>query len=442
MREERAACEAHRDAAPPVLRLDNVTKAFAGVEAVRGVSLDIRPGEYFSLLGDSGCGKTTLLRLVAGLTAPDTGRIYLDGHDVTDAPAHRRPVNMVFQSYALFPHFTVFDNVAFGLRQEAVPRAEVAKRVAAMLAQVELGDLARRKPHQLSGGQQQRVALARALVKQPRLVLLDEPMAALDRNLRERTQAELAAVQERVGITFVMVTHDQHEAMNVSSRIGVMRDGALAQVGTPHQIYESPANRYVAAFVGAANLYPARVEARKPSYLLIDVPALACLVRTTSGAAPGSNGTARRSRTARRPGMRTSPPATDLVPGRPADGSVHAPPTRGAERFEKVAHAPGSAQSGTARADAAGSPCWIAVRPEKITVRRAPSDDADTNTAQARVERIVYLGGRWACSMRTPTGAEIRALLPATLDDDERPCAPGEKVWACWHETAPVVLES
>ncbi len=423
MREERPAGEVP-GAEPPVLRLDNVTKAFAGVEAVRGVSLDIRRGEYFSLLGDSGCGKTTLLRLVAGLTAPDAGRIFLDGRDVTDVPPHRRPVNMVFQSYALFPHFTVFDNVAFGLRQEAVPRAEVEKRVTAMLAQVELGTLARRKPHQLSGGQQQRVALARALVKQPLLLLLDEPMAALDRNLRERTQAELAAVQERVGITFVMVTHDQDEAMHVSSRIGVMREGALAQVGTPHQIYESPANRYVAAFVGAANLYPARVEAWMPAHLLIDVPALACRIRTTSGATPRSNGTAGQSRTAGRPGVRTSPPATELVPGRQADGAVHAS---------------GSAQSGNA--GAAGSPCWIAVRPEKITVRRAPTDDADTNAAQARVERIAYLGGRWACSMRTPAGAEIRALLP-TGPDDDRPCAPGERVWACWHETAPVVLES
>jgi len=238
----------------PFVRIEGVTRRFGAFTAVSDVSLDIHEGEFFSLLGGSGCGKSTLLRMLAGLDRPTSGRIWIDGMDMTDTPPYRRPVNMMFQSYALFPHLNVFNNVAFGLRQQRTPRAELRARVGEALELVELADFARRRPDQLSGGQRQRVALARALVKRPKLLLLDEPLAALDKKLRERTQLELAQIQHQIGITFVLVTHDQDEAMNLSTRIGVMRDGALEQVGPPREIYECPANRFVAEFVGSVNL--------------------------------------------------------------------------------------------------------------------------------------------------------------------------------------------
>ena len=240
--------------ATPFLRIDGVSKQFGDFVAVDDVSLDIYEREFFSLLGGSGCGKTTLLRMLSGLEVPSAGRIFIDGQDMTRTPPYARPVNMMFQSYALFPHMNVFNNVAFGLRQDGVAKAEVRERVEEILALVELSRFATRRPDQLSGGQRQRVALARALVKRPKLLLLDEPLAALDKKLRERTQLELARIQERVGITFVLVTHDQEEAMNLSSRIAVMREGRFEQVGTPREIYEAPANRFVAEFIGSVNL--------------------------------------------------------------------------------------------------------------------------------------------------------------------------------------------
>jgi putrescine transport system ATP-binding protein len=240
----------------PIVRIEGVTKRFGAITAVDKVDLVIERGELFALLGSSGCGKTTLLRLLAGFETPDAGRLIIDGQDMTGVPPHRRPINMMFQSYALFPHMNVADNVGYGLRREGLPKAEIATRVAAVLEQVRLLDYAARRPAQLSGGQRQRVALARALVKRPKLLLLDEPLAALDRKLREGTRFELVRLQEELGLTFVMVTHDQEEAMSMANRLAVMDLGRIAQVGTPHEVYERPRSRFVADFIGIANILP------------------------------------------------------------------------------------------------------------------------------------------------------------------------------------------
>jgi putrescine transport system ATP-binding protein len=242
-----------------LLRLEVVSKRFGEFLAVNQLSLEVYQGEFFALLGPSGCGKTTLLRLIAGFEQPSTGRILLDGVDLTPVPPHRRPVNMMFQSYALFPHLTVEGNVAFGLKQEGLSNNEIATRVADMLALVKLESFGRRKPRELSGGQRQRVALARSLVKRPRVLLLDEPMAALDKKLRGETQFELMDLQRRLGLTFIIVTHDQSEAMTVADRIAVMDRGRLIQVAPPAEIYERPNSRWVADFIGSVNLFEGRV---------------------------------------------------------------------------------------------------------------------------------------------------------------------------------------
>ncbi len=246
--------------AEPYLRIRGLTRRFGEITAVAGIDLDIYRGELFALLGGSGSGKSTLLRMLAGFEMPDAGSIVLDGQDLVPVPPYERPVNMMFQSYALFPHMTVAENIGYGLRQEGVQRAEIAARVAEMLDLVKLAGLERRRPHALSGGQRQRVALARSLVKRPKLLLLDEPLGALDKSLREATQFELVAIQEQTGTTFIMVTHDQEEAMTMATRIAVMTDGRLAQVGTPAEVYEYPASRFVAGFLGTANIFEGIVK--------------------------------------------------------------------------------------------------------------------------------------------------------------------------------------
>lgn len=244
-----------------LLQVRGLRKEFGGIVAVDDVDLDVRHGEIFALLGGSGCGKSTLLRMLAGLEDPTAGSVVLHGEDITAIPAHRRPVNLMFQSYALFPHMTVFDNVAFGLKQEGRKADEIDNRVGELLDLVHLSDLAARKPHQLSGGQQQRVALARSLAKSPRLLLLDEPMAALDKKLRVQMQLEIVDIIEEVGVTCVMVTHDQEEAMTMAGRIAIMDGGSIMQVGAPAEVYEYPASRFSAGFLGSVNLFDGEVTA-------------------------------------------------------------------------------------------------------------------------------------------------------------------------------------
>ena len=247
-------------AAKPFIQIENVSKDFDGFMAVRNVNLDIYKGELFSILGGSGCGKTTLLRMLAGFERPTSGRILIDGVDMTEVPPYERPVNMMFQSYAIFPHLSVENNVAYGLKKEGMPKSEIHTRVADMLELVQMTEFARRKPSQLSGGQRQRIALARALVKRPKVLLLDEPLAALDKKLREHTQFELMDIQDQTGVTFIIVTHDQEEAMTLSTRIVVMHEGRFIQCGTPKEIYEYPVSRYVADFFGTINLFEGTVS--------------------------------------------------------------------------------------------------------------------------------------------------------------------------------------
>ena len=252
------------------LKIENVVKDFGGYKAVNNVNLDIAKGEIFALLGSSGCGKTTLLRMLGGFETPTSGRILLNGQDLAHMPPYDCPINMMFQSYALFPHLTVWENIAFGLRREGMAKDKIVERVEAMLKLVQLGKFAKRKPHQLSGGQQQRVALARSLAKKPHLLLLDEPLGALDKKLREETQIELANIVHDVGVTCVMVTHDQEEAMMMASRIAVMSEGRFLQVGAPAEIYETPASRFVADFIGNVNLMDGTLAEDEADHVVVD----------------------------------------------------------------------------------------------------------------------------------------------------------------------------
>ncbi|HAK7505461.1 TPA: putrescine ABC transporter ATP-binding subunit PotG [Salmonella enterica] len=259
-----------RKALTPLLEIRNLTKSFDGQHAVDDVSLTIYKGEIFALLGASGCGKSTLLRMLAGFEPPSSGQIMLDGVDLAHVPPYQRPINMMFQSYALFPHMTVEQNIAFGLKQDKLPKAEITSRVNEMLGLVHMQEFAKRKPHQLSGGQRQRVALARSLAKRPKLLLLDEPMGALDKKLRDRMQLEVVDILERVGVTCVMVTHDQEEAMTMAGRIAIMNRGKFVQIGEPEEIYEHPTTRYSAEFIGSVNVFEGLLKAREEDGLVID----------------------------------------------------------------------------------------------------------------------------------------------------------------------------
>jgi len=359
------------------VRIAHLTKRFGDFVAVDDVSLDIRRGEVFCLLGGSGSGKTTLLRMLAGFETPSSGTIEIDGADMSRIPPYERPVNMMFQSYALFPHMSVAKNVAFGLEQEGLTRDEVKRKVGEILDIVKMGGLGGRKPHQLSGGQRQRVALARALVKRPKLLLLDEPLAALDKKLREHTQFELINIQQRLGVTFIVVTHDQEEAMTLGSRLGVMNHGRIVQVGSPTDIYESPANRFVADFIGSVNLFEGQVSQEGPEG-----------VRITCGEL---GGTVRAER------------AVVCAPGAIVWTAI---------RPEKIS----------------------------ISRRQPAAATAGENLVRGTVREIAYMGDLSIYLVQIESGKMLRVTLPNTTRGGERPLAREEKVWLSWHGSSPVVL--
>ena len=371
-----------------ILSIAGATRRFGDVVAVDAVDLTVRRGELFSLLGESGCGKSTLLRMVAGLEIPDGGRVVIDGQDMTRVPPYERPVNMVFQSYALFPHMTVAENVAYGLRQGGMARSARDERVAEVLSLVDLSGLEQRRPDQLSGGQRQRVALARGLAKRPKILLLDEPLGALDRKLRERTQLELINLQERIGTTFILVTHDQEEAMTMSDRIAVMRAGRIHQIGPPREVYEYPRSRFVADFIGAANLLAGEVIARETG------------TKTETG-------------TVR---VRLAATGTEI------SVASDAPLSR-------------------------GDAVTVMVRPEKIQAVAGPGLGTDPGTDSSNelsgiVRDIAYLGDLSVYHVAIADGVTVQVALANRRHSEQAPITWDDRVQLAWHPGDGVVLTS
>lgn len=376
-------------AAKPFVSFDRVTKRFGDFTAVDDLSLDIYEKEFFALLGPSGCGKTTMMRMLAGFDAPTSGAISLDGTDLTGTPPHKRPVNMMFQSYALFPHMSVEKNIAFGLKQDGHNKTEIKSRVEEMLAMVKLEQFAKRKPHQLSGGQRQRVALARSLAKRPKVLLLDEPLGALDKKLREETQFELMDLQERLGMTFMIVTHDQEEAMTVADRIAVMDKGKIIQIATPAEIYEVPVSRYVADFIGDINLMEGKLHGFEG-----DVASLHC-----SGFGSKQD-----------------------------DG------------LEVTLQCENTAGLNI------GDTGWFAMRPEKVRLSQDVPQGVDplnpVNAIEGVVFDIAYLGDISVYHVKIRNGSIMRATVTNATRLVERPLSWDDKVWLHWGEDAGILLAS
>ncbi|KQO78914.1 ABC transporter ATP-binding protein [Rhizobium sp. Leaf262] len=365
-------------ASAPFIRFENVTKRFGDFVAVDNLTLDIYEKEFFSLLGPSGCGKTTLMRMLAGFEEPTQGRILLQGKDISGVPPYKRPTNMMFQSYALFPHMTVEKNIAFGLEQDNLPKADINARVEEMLRLVKLTEFAKRKPSQLSGGQRQRVALARSLAKRPKVLLLDEPLGALDKKLREETQFELMDLQQTLGLTFLIVTHDQEEAMTVSDRIAVMDKGIIMQVATPAEIYEAPNSRYVADFIGDINIFEAEIKEKapangKPAAVVLDCEGLAVAVEQDCSAVAGN----------------------------------------------KVA---------------------FAIRPEKVRISLDQPEDKSVNVAHGEVWDIGYLGDFSVFIVKLDDGRIMRAAQANVSRLVDRPITFGDMVWLNWKADSGLVL--
>ncbi len=368
-------------AAEPFIKIQGVGKRFGAFTAVDDVNLDIYQGELFSLLGGSGCGKTTLLRMLAGFEHPTSGRITIDHIDMTEVPPYQRPVNMMFQSYALFPHMSVADNVAYGLKREGVQKGEIADRVEEMLRMVELQEFTARKPHQLSGGQRQRVALARALVKRPKVLLLDEPLAALDKRLREQTQFELMNLQEQLGVTFIVVTHDQEEAMTLSTRIAVMDAGRIIQVGEPTEVYERPKTRKIANFIGTINSFDGTIV-RSGDGLVLTCPQVST----------------------------------------PLKVSIEAGPT----------------EAGLAE----GQRATLAIRPEKIRMSQSASEDAALVCVKGQVLELAYMGNMSIYRVAVDGDKIVQVTAPNLQRVEQQRILWDDQVYLIWHPDNSLILRA
>lgn len=363
--------------ATPFIQIKNLSKNFDGTPAVANVDLNIYQGELFTILGGSGCGKSTLLRMLAGFETPSAGQIIIDGKDMAEIPAYDRPVNMMFQSYAVFPHMTVAQNISYGLKKDGIEKSQIKNRVNEMLELVQLSELGKRKPHQLSGGQRQRVALARALIKKPKVLLLDEPLAALDKKLREQTQFELMNLQYELGITFVVVTHDQEEAMTLSSRVAVMNEGRFIQIGTPSQVYESPNNKFVADFFGTINFFNATVQnANQDSKVL-------CATLEKTGTKLDAK----------------------------FDGNIHA-----------------------------GAQITIGVRPEKISITKNNPEGENLTITKGVVEDLAYYGNRSIYRIRSQSGRIIQVSAQNFTRSEQLALEWDDEVYLSWNSSCNVVL--
>ncbi|MEI4232809.1 ABC transporter ATP-binding protein [Roseovarius sp. D22-M7] len=433
--------------AKPLIQFRNVTKRFGDFVAIDDQSFDIYEKEFFALLGPSGCGKTTMMRMLAGFETPTEGSILLNGRDIAPIPPNKRAVNMMFQSYALFPHLTVWDNIAFGLKRAGMPKAEITARVEEMLKLTRLEKFARRKPHQISGGERQRVALARSLAKAPKLLLLDEPLGALDAKLRQATQFELMDIQETTGTTFVIVTHDQEEAMTVASRVAVMDTGRIIQADTPQTIYEMPASRYVADFIGEVNLIEGMAKAREPA---TDPAPQAKGAKASAQATPAAAGVLPAPQPNDR-GKRLHDRLLKYFIGPRSEAPRQLPPPAATET---PAEAPGPIEPGGITIDWAdgqppliasnGDPSFdgqrvtLALRPEKLGISKTRPDAA--NAFQGKVIDIAYLGNLSTYHVEIAGGLMAKIQMANTRRVAQRDITWEDTVWISFRETAGVVL--